>query len=314
MNARAVAALAAVRARTHDAAGPPPTVPEAAAVLAGAVLTVHLHPDRPARDGRTAARGLADDGVYRTQFETGTSSGGLDEVLGGGRSRWEHALFDGAYDDAEPADRPRYGGLDLLPYPDGACPRFGSTHLRLRRETLSRCTFAWGDSVTDPSVLRTWDQVVDVLAAAAADAAPEMRGEARTGADRLDPYVEAHVHGGLRMSDVEAVVTDPSYRDTPVWEDLSCACSRSGSTLRTHAGYALAADAVDPTFRTPRTADLARAVRDIAGDPLTPAALGAAGRAVVRGEAGWARFGDRVAALQELKHLWHHLAAFGYRG
>lgn len=212
-------------------------------------------------------------------------------MLGGGRSRWEHALFDGAYDDVEPADRPRYGGLDLLPYPDGACPRFGSTHLRLRRETPSRCTLAWGDSVTDPSVLRTWDQVVDVLAAAAADAAPEMRGEARTGADRLDPYVEAHVHGGLRMSDVEAVVTDPSYRDTPVWEDLSRACSRSGSTLRTHAGYALAADAVDPPSArrgrpiSPARSGILRATRSPRQRSARPAAPSCGARPAGRGSA-----------------------------
>src|SRR5690606_24810085 len=144
-------------------------------VLERAVLTVTFHADRPARDGRTAAEALADDGVYRTQFETGVSSGGLDEVLAGARRR------------------------------------------------LSRATFSWGDSVLLPTAVGTWDRIEPVLAAAAAADAPELAGRRRPGPERLDHYVEAQVHGGLHLSDVEAVVTDPSYRGTAVERHLAAA-------------------------------------------------------------------------------------------
>lgn len=302
-------ALAAVERRAGQA---PADAPDRS-VLARAVLTVTFHPDRPARDGRTAAEALADDGVYRTQFETGVSSGGLDEVLAGARRRWEQAMFDGAYDDASPAERPRYGGLDLLPHPDGACPRFGSTHLRLRPHVLSRATFSWGDSVLLPTAVGTWDRIEPVLAAAAAADDPELAGRRRPGPERLDHYVEAQVHGGLHLSDVEAVVTDPSYRGTAVERHLAAACERYGAALRWHDGYALPLDALDEAFRGPEPVRLARtACERLGGDVLDPALLGRAAVSILADPGTWHDEGA-VTALQHLKYLWHHLAAFGYR-
>ena len=113
-----------------------------AAVTAHGRLTLNFHPDRLLRDGRTVATALDEEGVYRSQFETGISNGGLTAFPGGYRDRWEEALFGGAYQhgDLPPADRPKYGGLNLLDHPDGACPRFGSCHLRLRPEVLGRAT------------------------------------------------------------------------------------------------------------------------------------------------------------------------------
>ena len=64
-------------------------------------ITLQFHPDWPFR-GRRVIEALADDGVYRSQFETGTSNGGLTAHPGGDRWRWESRIFDGRYDDAEP--------------------------------------------------------------------------------------------------------------------------------------------------------------------------------------------------------------------
>lgn len=59
--------------------------------------------------------------------------------------RGEHTMFAGADDGAPEAERPRYGGLDLVGRPTGSCPRFGSCHLVARREVLDRTTtFSWG--------------------------------------------------------------------------------------------------------------------------------------------------------------------------
>ncbi|WP_420112786.1 DUF3626 domain-containing protein [Pseudactinotalea sp.] len=283
----------------HSLASSTPT--SLADVLARARVTVTFHPDRPGQDGRTAAAGMAADGVYRTQFETGTSSGGLESVLRGARSGWERVMFAGAYDGAAPAERPRYGGLDLLPYPNGACPRFGSTHLRLRSHVLNRCTFSWGDSVTEPSAVGTWDRLGRVLAAAASAGAPEVSGRARVGADRVDgDIIEAQVHGGLHLRDVEAVVTDPAYRGTAVEHDLRHACERFGARLEWHTGYALPAADLDPEFRGPEPIELARAIAErFARDALDPELLGRAAAAM-------------AVDPQHLKYVWHHLAAFGY--
>ena len=307
------AALEHVR-RLAAAAAPLGPVPAAEATRARARVTVTFHPDRPGRDGRTAAAGLADDGRYRTQFETGTSSGGLDHVMRGARSGWEHVMFGGAYDGVPPADRPRYGGLDLLGYPDGACPRFGSTHLRLRREVLTRCTFSWGDSVTQPTVVGTWDHLDAVLAAAASAGAPELEGRARSGADRIGgDIIEVQIHGGLRMSDVEAVVSDPAYQGTAVEHHLALACERGGATLAWHEGYALPLASLDEQFRGPEPVALARAVCDrFDHDAIDPELLGRAAVAIGADPTGWPGPSEVVETLQHLKYVWHHLAAFGY--
>src|SRR5690348_16055561 len=88
-------------------------------------VTLNFHPDRLVR-GEPILAVMAREGVYRSQFETGTSNGGLTAHPGGNRWRWESRMFGGAYDDAEPALRPKYGALGLHPRPYGAAPRFGS--------------------------------------------------------------------------------------------------------------------------------------------------------------------------------------------
>ena len=97
-------------------------------VLAAAVqrgrLTVNFHPDRLCADGRSVAAALAEDGVYRSQFVTGISNGGLTAYPGGDRDRWEQQMFGGAYQRSEvtPAERPTYGGLNLLDHPGRRLP------------------------------------------------------------------------------------------------------------------------------------------------------------------------------------------------
>ena len=110
---RDLARIAAVLAAAGADADPAMLV---AATAAAAPLTINFHPDRLLADGRPVARALLDEGVYRTQFETRISNGGLTAYPGGDRDRWEQALFAGAYQKAgvAPAERPRYGGLNLI--------------------------------------------------------------------------------------------------------------------------------------------------------------------------------------------------------
>lgn len=42
-----------------------------------AVVTVNFHPDRLSSDGRAVVTALFEDGIYKSQFETGISNGGL---------------------------------------------------------------------------------------------------------------------------------------------------------------------------------------------------------------------------------------------
>jgi hypothetical protein len=111
--------------------------------------------------------------------------------------------------------------------------------------------------------------------------------------DALDDYVEAHVHGGVRLaSDVEALVVDPSFRGTAVEETarrLPCA-------LEWHPGFVLRIEDVRrrPDFKTPEAVALAERVA--VDGLLTAAILGAAapGR-----------------DPQTVKYVWHYIARFG---
>lgn len=99
-------------------------------------ITLNFHPDRWS-GGEHILAALA-RGTYRSQFETGTSNGGLTAHPGGARWVWEQKLFGGVYDDAPAAHRPKYGALDHRRRPLGGAPRFGSAFLRLGEAVLPR--------------------------------------------------------------------------------------------------------------------------------------------------------------------------------
>jgi hypothetical protein len=247
-------------------------------------VTVNFTPDRPTPDGSIVMAGLARDGVYRTQFTTGISNGGLVGHPGVGRLEWEHRLFGGAYDDRTDL-RPVYGTLNHRADPVGGAPRFGPAHLRLRPEVLAHCTFCYPDSVFAPTDVGVADRMGRLVALAEADP-PD---------DPLDDYIEAHVHGPVRLDrDVEAVVLDPSHRGSEVEE----AARRLPCALEWHAGFRLTAAEArrHPGYRGPRYSSLAA---EVAVDGvLTPRVLGAARRS--------GRHDD-----QDLKRVWHLLARYG---
>lgn len=310
----------AERAATRRLATVTPTADPS--VLARAIsafpIGCNFHPDRLAADGRSVVEGLLDDGVYRSQFETRISNGGLTAFPGGDRDRWEQALFGGAYQRPEvvAADRPKYGGLDLFGWADGPCPRFGSCHLELAPAVLARTTFTFGDSHAGPTDLGTGDALLPVVAALVEDdpsvvgrvlAGPARRAEHGR---RLDEYVEAQVHGPIRLSsDVVAVTADPSFRATRTEESLTALAQRYGLSLRWHDGFYLPADNVPADFRGPAVPLLAARIADEWGDAdLHAARLGEVARDVVSRPPRW---GDPVEALQRVKQLWHVLVAHG---
>lgn len=257
-------------------------------------VTLNFHPDRRV-DGRTVLEGIARDGVYRSQFETGTSNGGLTAHPGGDRWRWESRLFGGVYDDAPAGERPRYGALNHRRRAVGAAPRFGSAHLRLAAHTLDRATFCFPDSVFDPTHFATADRMGLTALADAFDARPRSDEVEATEGGVLDDYIEAHVHGTLSLrDDVEAIVLDPSYRGT----EIDAQAHALGVPVEWHEGFVATSDALGahPEFRGPHVAALAV---ELAGDGLLTSR--------VLGEA-WAR---ETHDPQALKRVWHMLARFG---
>ncbi len=162
-------------------------------------VTVNFHPDRMSGDLPILVR-MRQDGVYRSQFVTGTSNGGLTAYPGGDRWRWESRMFGGVYDDAPAHLRPIYGALNHLGRSVGGSPRFGSAHFRLAEVMLPRTTFCYPDSHLEPTSVAVADRF-ELLGLLEQDA---------DGRDPLDAYVEAQVHGEVRFDrQVEALVLDP---------------------------------------------------------------------------------------------------------
>lgn len=244
-------------------------------------VTLQFHPDWPFADG-LVLEAIARDGRYRSQFETGTSNGGLTAFEGGERWRWESRLFGGRYDGADHGQRPVYGALNFEEDPYGGSVRFGSAHLRLREEVTDRCTFCFPDSVLEPDAVCGPGEVDRLIRLARSS---EL--------DLLDRYVEAHVHGQVSIArDVEAVVLDPCYRGTRVER----AAVSLGCPVEWHLGFATDTASLDETYRGAEYVQLAQSL----GTALTPDLIG---KAATSGEHDG----------QRLKRVWHYLARYGQR-
>lgn len=122
-------------------------------------INVNFHPDRKTINGDPILVVLARDGLLKTQFETGTSNGGLAAFLGGDRWKWEHKAFNGIYDQSPPEERPKYGTLNFQNLAMGASPRFGSACFRLKPHVLERATFCYPDSYFNPKDFSTYECV-----------------------------------------------------------------------------------------------------------------------------------------------------------
>jgi hypothetical protein len=297
------------------------------AIRAHARVALHLHPDRLGPGGEVVAAALLAGGVYRSQFETGLSNGKVDPAPGGARDQWEGRLFGGAYGpDTPPAERPRYGALDLLHHADGPAPRFGSCYLLCGPAITARSTLTYQDSHQDPQEKGTLDELDDVLAALLGEVflrdaalgatglmpAPLVRrlladlpGGRPDPSDRapsrnLNHYVEAQVHGEIRLDrDVEALVADPSFRGTETGGHLEALATRYDLTIAWHQGFRMRVEDTPSDFRGPTMPGLAAEVgREGVVDA---AAIGDAAREAA---------GD-PERLQELKLLWHCLVRTG---
>ncbi|MEV5849395.1 DUF3626 domain-containing protein [Streptomyces sp. NPDC051985] len=269
--ARAAAALRHVAALSSGPALDP-----------GLRVTLNFHPDRLSA-GLPILRALARDGVYHSQFVTGTSNGGLTAHPGGDRWRWESRIFGGTYDDARPAERPVYGALNFRRQVVGAAPRFGSSHLRLTGPALDRATFCYPDSAAEPTDFGV-AAGTHLLALAEADEQ-----------DALNDYIETQVHGGVRLDrDVEALVLDAGYRSTPV----AAAARRLPFPVEWHPGYRLTVAGLrrHADYRGPEYAELGALIAE--KGVIDPRIIGDAART--------GRY-----AIQDLKMVWHTLARFG---
>jgi hypothetical protein len=247
-------------------------------------VTINFHPDRLTASGQHILKVLAKDGWIRSQFETGTSNGGLSAFEGGERWKWESSAFDGIYDRAPASDRPKYGALNYQQQGAGAAPRFGSSFFKLKLSILDRTTFCYPESWLGPKAFGYANVVEHLIALATVD---EL--------DTLDRYIEAHVHGSIFLkTDVESIVLDPCFRGT----DIEADAEKLGCKVEWHKGFKVQVATLNqyPDYRGPQYVELAHEIAK--QGVITPEIIG---NAVNR----------KVYNEQDLKKVWHYLAMFG---
>lgn len=231
-------------------------------------VVLHFHPDRIGVKPITVAEALLEEGQYRSQFETGLSAGSLTAFPDGARDAWERALFGGAYHDPASSigDRPKYGALELIRYPDGPWPRFGSCYFVLHKDVSRRTSFTFsGSEQADASErLGTINQLEGVLAPLLAEVAsgegakvpwppfvaptlgvenltvsgllerlsrdlvlPRAAPSSGSAGRVLDTGIEAQVQGPIDIErDVERVVIDPAFAGTQTGDCLKELCRK----------------------------------------------------------------------------------------
>lgn len=157
--------------------------------------------------------GILKDGRYKNQLETENAVGHFDRGL---RLKIDRGLF-GVPEDTPPGHHPMYGFLTddterAWARRDGGATAYGPISLILKRGVRARTTFTDGDSLNDN---RPWDG--QVRSAPSAVDAPSFRSFQHrkdllklTSVRDIAPhsYVEAQVHGGLALSDIDTVLFD----------------------------------------------------------------------------------------------------------
>ena len=303
-------------------------------------IGLHFHPERLSCTGSMVAEGILKGGVYKSQFETGLSSGSPSAFPGGKRDVWERRLFGGAYHvtGALAAGRPKFGALDIMHHPDGPAPRFGSCYFLLHPKTSKRSSFTFGGShepqapertgtldTIDPVMAPLLEQLDQGKGAFGVDdltvtgllsqftyglSQPFRNPQKRPLGRALDSFIEVQIHGDIRLDeDVEQLVADPAFCNHPVGEALASISSRYGIPLCWHPGFTLSVDRVPDFFRGYPVRPLAER---IAGQGILDAAkIGAVANTVELEPEAWKDWAPYEDTLTQFRRLWHVLVLYG---
>lgn len=315
-------------------------------------IVAHFHPDRFGAKRANVVDCLLVEGLYRNQFETGLSSGSPTAFPGGERDEWERTLFGGAYHNGvvPASERPKYGSLELVRFPDGPAPRFGSCYFVLRGVgPRTSITFMGSEHPHASNHVGTLAKPHAVMAALLAEienggiATPqwppfraptlgvpdltvirffdllELLREHRPNPSLaepgrvLDSGVEAQIHGPVMLDrDVEALVADPAFAHTAIGQSLVELADKYGFDLQWHCGFRLAVRDVPDDFRGPAMPKIAQRIAGRDG-VLDAVVIGRAAASLHQDPQQWSEWGGYDDVLRLLRQLWHVLVHFGNR-
>lgn len=162
-------------------------------VYAKTELTINIPPARGAE--------IASTGSYQNMLEAGTNDKGhgYDKT----RMRQERTVL-GVPDDAAPGDRPHYGALNFGRNMVGGATEYGHVAIVMNKDAVgNRVTYTSGNSFDhrDGSAVGTHDNPLNAIANnnRAVRAAGYTVDNAGPGSPRSDGYVEAQIHGPVRI-------------------------------------------------------------------------------------------------------------------
>jgi len=299
-------------------------------------ITINFHPDRFSNNGKLIIENLIIDGEYHNQYKTGTSNGGRTAYAGGDRDLWEKRLFCNAYHDGEldMINRPKYGALNIHNYIDGASARFGSCFFTLKSHVVERCTFAFGDSSTNPDVMGTSGQFYGIAKALLQSVIEkgELLGERstiqqtvdyilamqkdhiKTIGRNLDDCIEAHIHGRLCLfEDINDFYIDKCFTSTEIEKMAKALSERYDIKLHYIPDRQFQIDKIDDKWKGPLARPIANRINEkFNGDGMLNAALiGLASQDSVINPENWRDLGTEYDIFQNFKYLWHYVARLG---
>jgi len=300
-------------------------------------ITINFHPDRFSNNNKTIIDNLIEQGQYHGQFRTGTTNGGRSAYFGGDRYLWEQRIFFDAYPQ-DAVDRPKYGALNLFRYIDGASVRFGSYFFVLKQNTVERCTFAYGDSSTNPTTLCTSDTFYSILAGVYSEFINKGKvldhvfdqtvtskaeilavllnpdTELKELGRNLDYCIETHIHGDILLEqDIESFYVDRSYQNTFIGEQAEALTNKYEIPLYWIPKRQINIDSIGSLFRGPKIPLLANKIDSLYGKQgvINANLLGQASRDSDLHPDLWADMGSEPELFQSLKQLWHTVVYFG---
>ena len=297
-------------------------------------VTINFHPDRFSNNRKTIIENLLEQGQYYSQFRTGTTNGGKSAFIGGDRFLWEQRIFFDAYP-PEAIDRPKYGALNIFQYLDGASVRFGSCFFTLKKEVIYRCTFAYGDSSTNPDTLCTSDTFAAVLANIFIDVKSNCRmlnqviasdqealailltsyNKPKHIGRNLDYCIETHIHGDVSLKDdVESFYMDQSFQGTYFATLAETLCETYNIELNWIPERQLDVDSIGELFRGPKIPLLAQRIDSIFGNGqgvVNAFLIGQASRDIDLYPEKWADLGNKEDLFRYIKQIWHTVGFFG---
>jgi hypothetical protein len=168
----------------------------------------------------TALVGMVNDGRMKTQFETRTSNGMLDQDR---RALAEETMF-GYPTDLDPKKRPIYGYMspDYDALNGGGPTQYGPVKVLLKDQVRPRTTVSFGDTLSVEGTLPAPLEHVD-------------RYAINTHHDYYEPtdfeeslhdlqsshYIEAQIHGGVTLDDVASIEYPSWMADKGMWGDAA---------------------------------------------------------------------------------------------